>query len=237
MAAFTGSEFWARLLTIVALDLMLAGDNALVIALAVRSLPRRQQRWGMIWGTMGAIVLRLALITVATLLLTISFLQLIGGALLFWIAIKLVWQDVGAEKGIRQGTSLRNAIWIIIAADAVMSLDNVLGVAGAARGDIRLVVFGIALSLPLVVWGSGILTRLMNRFEWTIWLGGGVIGYVAGEMVLSDRVVSRWLGKTTALDDVFPPALAIVVIALGWWFGRARRGNVPATLTNQPRHG
>lgn len=236
MGPLTGSEFWARLLAIVAIDLMLAGDNALMIALAVRSLPRRQQRWGMIWGAMGAIVLRLALITVATLLLTISFLQLAGGALLFWIAIKLVRQDIGAEKGVRQGTSLRNAIWIIIAADAVMSLDNVLGVAGAAHGDLRLVVFGIALSLPLVVWGSGILTRLMNRFEWTIWLGGGVIGYVAGEMILSDRVVSRWLGKTT-LDDVFPPALALAIIALGWWFGRTPRGNAPATLANQPRRG
>lgn len=231
-------EFWGRVLAIIVIDLMLAGDNALVIALAVRSLPRRQQRWGMIWGAIGAVGLRLALITVATLMLRISFLQLAGGVLLLWIAIKLVRQTVDAEKEVRQGISLRNAIWIIIAADAVMSLDNVLGVAGAARGDLRLVIFGIGLSLPLVVWGSGILARLMDRFEWIIWLGGGVIGYVAGEMILADQAVRRWLGRDmAALDALFSLGLGIVVIALGWWSGRARRAEIPRSVPKRTPQG
>ncbi len=234
----TDLEFWGRVLAIIVIDLMLAGDNALIIALAVRSLPRRQQRWGMIWGTIGAVGLRLALITVATLLLKISFLQLAGGGLLLWIAIKLARQSVGAEKEVRQGISLRNAIWIIVAADAVMSLDNVVGVAGAARGDLRLVIFGIGLSLPLVVWGSGILARLMNRFEWIIWLGGGVIGYVAGEMILADQAVRRWLSSDmVALDALFSLGLGLVVIALGWWSWRARRAGIPRSVPTPTSQG
>lgn len=231
-------EFWGRVLAIIVIDLMLAGDNALVIALAVRSLPRRQQRWGIIWGAIGAVGLRLALITVATLMLRISFLQLAGGVLLLWIAIKLVRQTVDAGKEVRQGISLWSAIWIIIAADAVMSLDNVLGVAGAARGDLRLVIFGVGLSLPLVVWGSGILARLMDRFEWIMWLGGGLIGYVAGEMILADQAVHRWLGRDMAAFDVlFSLGLAIVVVALGWWSGRARRAEIPRSALKRTSQG
>ena len=158
-------EFWARWLSIVVIDLTLAGDNALVIALAVRTLPRRQQWLGRLWGTAGAVALRLAFITVATFLLRIPFLQLAGGLLLVWIAVKLVRQPPGhARPHARDGATLREAVWIIVVADAVMSLDNVLAVAAAAHGDLRLVVFGIVLSLPLVIWGSGLLARLMARF-------------------------------------------------------------------------
>ena len=156
-------EFWARVFGIIVIDLTLAGDNALVIALAVRTLPKRQQFLGRIWGTLGAVGLRLAFITVATFLMRIPFLQVVGGVLLLWIAFKLVHKETGAEEHVRQGGSLREAVWIIIVADAVMSLDNVLAVAAAAHGDMRLVVFGIALSLPIVVWGSGILATFMNR--------------------------------------------------------------------------
>ena len=219
------SEFWARLATIVVIDLMLAGDNALVIALAVRSLPKRQQMWGRIVGTAGAIVLRLALITLATALLKVPLLQVTGGALLIWIAIKLVCQEVDAGKGVRRGASLGKAIWIIMVADAVMSLDNVLGVAGAAHGDFRLVVIGIGLSLPLVVWGSGLLARLMSRFPWIIWFGGGVLGYVAGEMILDDKMFQGRLdGKE--LVQWLPLALAVIITARGWFLEKNRR-NVP----------
>jgi YjbE family integral membrane protein len=219
-------EFWARWVAIVILDLTLAGDNALVIALAVRTLPPRQQFWGRVWGSAGAVVLRLAFITVITYLLRIPLLQFVGGLLLVWIAVKLVRQVDGgdgddAHGKARRGTSLFEAVWIIIVADVVMSLDNVLAVAAAAHGDLVLVIFGIAFSLPLVVWGSGILARLMGRFPWIIWLGGGILGYVAGEMMLKDRVVTGWLGHATeVLHYPLPIALGVVIAVLGWWLAR-----------------
>src|SRR4030095_11446123 len=128
-------EFWARVVGIIVIGLTLAGDNALVIALAVRTLPKRQQFWGRIWGTAGAVGLRLLFITVATILLKIPFLQLVGGLLLLWIAFKLVRQQTGAEGHVRQGSSLRESVWIIIVADAVMSLGNVRAVRAAAHRD------------------------------------------------------------------------------------------------------
>jgi YjbE family integral membrane protein len=212
-------EFWARVLGIIVIDLTLAGDNALVIALAVRTLPKRQQFWGRIWGTAGAVGLRLLFITVATILLKIPFLQLVGGLLLLWIAFKLVRQQTGAEGHVRQGSSLRESVWIIIVADAVMSLDNVLAVAAAAHGDLTLVVFGIALSLPIVVWGSGLLAALMNRFMWIIWLGGGILGYVAGEMILKEPKLDRLIDHATPGLGLLPLLPAVIIVALGWWFG------------------
>ena len=220
MAFLTDPEFWARWLSIVILDLTLAGDNALVIAMAVRTLPRRQQFWGRVWGSIGAVGLRLVFIGIISSLLKIPLLQFVGGLLLIWIAMKLVRQSAGGEgEGghVRQGTSLLEAVWIIIVADVVMSLDNVLAVAGAAHGDMKLVVFGIALSLPLVVWGSGILARLMGRYPWIIWIGGGILGYVAGEMILKDPWVAGWLGDVAGkLHYPLPIVLALALTALGW---------------------
>ena len=228
MSEVLTSEFWIRLLGIVVIDLTLAGDNALVIALAVRSLPPRQQFLGRVWGTAGAVGLRLAFIAVATWLLQVPFLQVIGGVLLVWIALRLVRQshDPGEHGGVRQGTSLREAVWIIMVADAVMSLDNVLGVAAAAQGHFVLVVFGIALSLPLVVWGSGLLARLMNRFTWIIWLGGGILGYVAAEMMLGDEGLERWVGQPPAWTHGLPVLLGLFIAALGWWFAHNGRKQV-----------
>lgn len=229
MAMFLDPEFWARWLGIVVIDLTLAGDNALVIALAVRTLPRRQQLLGRLWGTAGAVGLRLGFIAVATVLLRVPLLQLAGGLLLLWIAVKLVRQETeGGDTHVRQGTTLRDAVWIIIVADAVMSLDNVLAVAAAAHGDLLLVVFGIALSLPLVIWGSGILARLMTRFGWIIWAGGGILGYVAGEMMLEDPALRRWLGEMVGMLGVLPIVLGAAMAALGWWFAQNGRKKVPA---------
>ncbi len=216
MTALAEPEFWARLASIILIDLTLAGDNALVIALAVRTLPKRQQFFGRLWGTAGAVVLRLAFIVVATRLLTIPLLRLVGGVLLVWIALRLVRQNGESDGHVRQGTTLSQAIWIIMIADAAMSLDNVLGVAAAAHGDLLLVVLGIGLSLPLVVWGSGLLAWLMTRFTWIIWLGGGVLGYVAGEMILNDQVVERWLGPLPGWLEAGPVILALVIAGVGW---------------------
>jgi YjbE family integral membrane protein len=203
MSVLLDPEFWARLASIVVIDLSLAGDNALVIALAVRSLPAREQWLGRVWGTAAAVGLRLLFIAVVSALLSIPLLRAIGGLLLLWIAIRLVRPGGDAEGHVRHGTSLREAIWIIVVADVTMSLDNVLAVAAAAHGDMLLVSFGIALSLPIVVWGSGFLARLMTRQPWIIWIGGGILGYVAGEMITDDPLVRGWLARTAASR---PPA-------------------------------
>jgi YjbE family integral membrane protein len=224
------AEFWARLLGIILIDISLAGDNALVIALAVRGLPPRQQLLGRVWGTAGAVGLRVAFIAIVSYLLRIPLLQLLAGLALIWIAIRLVKPGQNEHGGPRQGTTLGEAIWIIIVADVTMSLDNVLGVAAAAKGDMVLVVLGIALSLPLVVWGSGLLASLMARHEWIVWLGGGVLGYVAGEMMTDDPVVQRWLGSAAKAADLWLSiVLGIFILALGWWLARTatRPGGEP----------
>jgi YjbE family integral membrane protein len=218
-------DFWVRWVKIVGIDILLAGDNALVIAMAVRTLERRQQFLGRLWGTAGAVGLRVVFIALITVLLRIPMLQFFGGVVLLWIAFKLVRQ--GQEdngESARHGTSLLEAVWIIIVADVSMSLDNVIAVAGAAHGDLFLVVFGIALSIPLVVWGSGILARLMNRYPWIVWAGGGILGEVAGDMMIHDKFVHAWLGPVADVVN-YPLRVLLFVLftALGWWGSRRER--------------
>ena len=224
-------EFWFRWIQIVILDLTLAGDNALVIALAVRKLPAKQQWQGRLWGTVGAVGLRVVFIAIISVLLRIPLLQAAGGAILLWIAVKLLSQEGhGAEEhqAVRQGTTLLEAIWIIVVADVVMSLDNVLAISGAAHGDMVLVVFGVGLSIPLVIWGSGLLARLMARFWWIVDLGAAILGWVAGEMILGDRVVQGWLGghPGPGVQRAVQMGLAILVIVIGraWARRRGRAG-------------
>lgn len=219
-------DFVLGVFRIVLIDIALAGDNALVIALAVRTLPKRQQFVGRIWGTAGAVGLRLLFIAIVTYLLNVPLLQVAGGLLLIWIAIKLVRQSDSAEgEGhVRQGTTLLEAIWIIIVADVVMSLDNVIGIAGAAEGDMTLVVFGIGLSIPLVVWGSGVLANLMNRYPWIILIAGGILGEVAGKMILHDPMVGARVGKASVLVEwVVRLGFAAAIVAIGWLASRRRR--------------
>lgn len=217
-------EFWVNVGKIVLIDLALAGDNALVIALAVRTLPKRQQLFGRLWGTVGAVGLRIAFIAIISYLLRVPLLQAVGGVLLMWIAVKLVRQEEGGEGHARHGTTLLEAIWIIVVADVVMSLDNVIGVAGAAEGDLRLVVFGIGLSIPIVVWGSGVLATLMNRYPWIILIAAGILGEVAGKMMAHDAFILRHLGEA---PDIFEWALRLAlaggVMLLGWLVQRRRR--------------
>jgi YjbE family integral membrane protein len=167
------------------------------------------------------VVLRLLFIGVISVLLRVPLLRLAGGLLLIWIAFKLI-QPVGDGEGsTRHGTSFWEAVWIIVVADITMSLDNVLAVAAAAHGDMLLVGLGISMSVPIVVWGSGVLARLMNRYPWIIWTGGGLLGYVAGDMVLEDPVVLGWLGPLAhALEYPVPGALAAILTGLGWWLAR-----------------
>ncbi|HZS33903.1 MAG TPA: TerC family protein [Methylomirabilota bacterium] len=224
-------EFWARWVQIVILDLTLAGDNALVIALAVRKLPRAQQWRGRLWGTVGAVALRVLAIGAISALLGIPLLRATGGVLLLWIAIKLLSQEgQGADRSARAGTTLFEAIWIIVVADVVMSLDNVLAISGAARGDMMLVLFGVGLSIPLVIWGSGLLARLMARFWWIVDLGAAILGWVAGEMILQDEVVRGWVGESAgpALHRAVQAVLAVAVVVGGRLWARRRPIHVEA---------
>jgi YjbE family integral membrane protein len=219
MEAIVHPEFWARWLGIVIIDLSLAGDNALVIAMAVLTLPPRQRLVGLLGGTLGAVVLRIILIAVITQILLIPFLQALGGLVLVWIAIKLVRQDAGDDKEhkTRDVATLWEAIGIIIVADLIMSLDNVLAVAATAHGDLTLVLFGIGLSIPIVICGSSLLARLMDRFRWIVWLGGGVLGWVAGELAITDTLVRASIGSwDSILHWLLPSLLAATAVMLGW---------------------
>ena len=226
-------DFALGILKIVIIDLALAGDNALVIALAVRTLPKRQQLIGRMWGAAGAVGLRIAFVAIVSYLLLIPLLQLVGGLLLVWIALKLVRQSNGGESGehVRQGTTVAEAIWIIIVADVVMSLDNVVGVAGAAEGDLRLVLFGIALSIPIVVWGSGLLATLMNRYPWIIFIAGGILGEVAGKMIVHDAFIEKHLGEASEMVEwIIRLGLAGGIVLIGWLTVR-RRAVTPHQVT------
>jgi YjbE family integral membrane protein len=228
MALLLDPEFWLRLFGIGVLNLLLSGDNALVIALAVRTLPARQRMLGQIWGALGAVALRVVFVAVVTLLLRIPLLQLVGGGLLLWIAMRLVRPEGEGAGDTRHGSSVWEAVWIIIVADITMSLDNVLAIAAAAKGDVVLVIIGIALSLPIVIWGASLLAKLMNRFAWIVWLGGGFLAYVAVEMMFEDRMVRSWLGERGG-KLALPVSLVVgaLVTAMGWWLARREHGAVP----------
>lgn len=199
-------EWLLAILNIVWIDLVLAGDNAVVIALAVRNLPARQRLIGIIAGAGAAVLLRVALTFVATQLLAIRFVQLGGGVMILWIALKLLRQNEGApEEGGAGARGMWQAVWMIVVADITMSLDNVLAVAGASRGHFGLLLFGLALSIPLVVFASNLISRLMARFQIVVFIGAAILGKVGGEMILSDPVVAGvlqpwWRGVTGAAD-------------------------------------
>jgi YjbE family integral membrane protein len=232
MEFIANPEFWVRWFGIVILDLSLAGDNALVIAMAVRTLPSREQFLGRVGGTLGAVALRFAFIVIITQLLRIPYLQAAGGLVLIWIAVKLLRQDAGGEgREVRHGTTLWEAIWVIIVADLIMSLDNVLAVAAAAHGDLTLVIFGIGLSIPIVICGAGFLAKLMNRFQWIVWIGGGILGWVAGEMVVEDKNLDAWLEPFAGfLPWTLPAVFAAALVSLGWWLARRSEPGEPMNV-------
>ena len=235
MEFLSDPHFWVSWMQIVLIDLVLAGDNAVVIALAVRSLPPQQRFWGRVWGTVGAVILRLAFIAIVSFLTTQPVLRIVGGLVLIWIAIKLVRPSANETETVQAGASLGAAIRIIIVADVVMSFDNVVAISGAAKGDLKLVAFGLLLSIPLVVWASGLLAWLMNHWRWIIWLGGGVLGYVAVEMILNDPLITRVLaGQHNLLLHRGAPILALLALfLLGWWLARQSDAR---SVKEAPRH-
>ena len=214
--------FWLSVGQIILIDILLGGDNAVVIALACRKLPEEQRRKGIFWGVAGAIGLRVVLIFFALQLLALPLLKVVGALLLLWIGVKLLRpEDEGGHASVAGSTTLMGAIKTIIVADAVMSLDNVIAVAGAAKGSMALVVFGILVSIPIIVWGSQFVLRLMDRFPVVITLGAALLGWIAGEMLVTDVTVKPYLeGAPGWLHYASAAAGALFVVALGTWLGR-----------------
>lgn len=184
---FTAPTFWVSLLQVIWIDLLLSGDNAVVIALACRSLPEKQRKWGILLGAGAAVGLRILFALAVSYLLGVPLLKVVGALLLFWIAIKLVLDEGGEGHHVEGADSLWKAVRTIAIADAVMSLDNVVAIAAAARGHAELFIFGLLLTIPLIVFGSQIILKLISRFPILIWFGAALLGWIAGEMLVSDK--------------------------------------------------
>lgn len=212
-------ELLTALGSIMFINLILSGDNAVVIALASRNLPREQRRKAVFWGSMGAVVLRIGLTVAAAFLLQIPYLQFAGGLALLYIAVKLIADDKGEVK-CQEASSLGEAIKIILVADVIMSLDNVLAIAGVANGNWLLLGVGLAMSIPLVVFGSQIILSLMDKFPVIIYLGAAILGWTAAKMAVGDAAVGHLLAAFSLAIEV---ALAAGVVAAGYWL-KTRRG-------------
>lgn len=216
MEILTG-HFLSALLQVVLVNIVLSGDNAVVIALAARNLAPRHRKLAILWGSLGAIILRVVLTIVAVRLLKIPFLQFVGALLLVWIAIKLLIEEDDPEQTHHAHADLFGAIRTILIADVVMSLDNTLAIAGVAQGDAMLLVIGLLLSIPLIVLGSTLIMRIMERFPVVVYLGAALIAWTAGEMIDSDAAVRPYLPNLFHETYWLPVAITVVVIGFGWW--------------------
>ena len=220
------NDAWViAILQIIAIDIVLGGDNAIIIALACRNLPKHQRREGILWGTAGAIILRVISVLFATSLMEIPGLRLVGGILLIWIGIKLLTEvethDLNGK--INQSSNLLTAIRTIIIADFVMSLDNALAITAAAKGDIGLVVFGLLLSVPIIIWGSALILRLMERFPIIITAGAGLLGWLGGDLMISDKLLAEFTASSLpATPTIAATVGTIFVIAVGRFLAKEK---------------
>jgi len=238
---FVDPQFWIGLGEIIVVNIILSGDNAVVIALAARSLPERQRNLAIIWGSVAAILMRVILTIVAVEMLRLPYLKIVGSLLLFWIAVQLLLPESEGGEGIDDHDSLIAAIRTILIADLIMSLDNVIAVAAAAKGSMLLLILGLAISIPLVIFGSTVILRLMDRFPVIIVLGAALLGFVSGEMLVTDPA---WPGpKEHWLHDVIPFAGAVLVVLTGKWLAQRKAMMIPhrvvdlATEDEQPKSG
>ena len=221
MAEFATPQFWLSVLEIIMVNILLSGDNAVVIALACRNLSPDRRRKGIFWGVVGAVLLRIVLTFFAVSLLRNPYLKIVGAVLLLWIGIKLVGEQDGGEHNVDASNNLLSAIWTILVADLVMSLDNVMAVAAAAKGNIPLIVFGLVVSIPIVVVGSQLIVRLIERFPVVVVAGGGLLGFIAGEMAVEDPAVAPWVAANyPALGWVSPAVGVAIVVVIGLWLLR-----------------
>jgi len=226
----SSAQFWVDVFKIIVIDLLLSGDNAVVIALACRNLPPEQRKKGIAYGVVGAIGLRVVLTFFAVSLLSLPYLKLVGALLLIWIGIKLILpeEDGHGEGNIKADTHLWGAVKTIIVADFVMSLDNVLGVAGAAHGNALLLVFGLLVSIPLIAWSSQLVLKLIDRFPLIIYAGGALLGYVAGEMLVGEDLFKSLLEAAHVLHWLIPAACALLVLVAGKWLAKRKVAVTPA---------
>jgi YjbE family integral membrane protein len=216
MSMLTTPEFWLALSQIILINIVLSGDNAVVIALASRSLPPKQQKMAILCGSVGAIILRVILTFFAVYLLSLPYLKLAGAALLLWIGVNLLKGEDGDED-LEGHSNLAAAIKTIIIADLVMSLDNVIGVAAAAKGNLVLLVLGLGISIPLIIYGSTLILKLMTRFPVIVTIGAALLGWVAGEMAFSDPAIKVWADGHHGLHYIPPVIGALAVVAIGKW--------------------
>ena len=223
-------DFIVALMQIMMVNIVLSGDNAVVIALAARNLPARQQKLAVLWGCGGAIVLRIVLTVVAVALLKIPFLQFFGALLLVWIAIKLLIEDDEGGAHHHAHDSMFGAVKTILIADVVMSLDNTLAVAGVAKGDWSLLIAGLVLSIPLIVFGSTVIMKAIDRFPIIVYIGAGLIAYTAGEMIDSDQAIQPYLPSLFHGTVYLAIALTVIVIGFGWWYNTAKGRNAKDVL-------
>ena len=218
MELFQNTDFWLGLMLIIWINIILSGDNAVVIALAARSLPPEQQKKAIMFGSGAAVVLRIGLTVVAAKLMTLEYLQIVGGLLLLWIGAQLLAGEDEDEGGDGEQSSLFVAIRTILIADLVMSLDNVIGVAAAAKGSMTLLILGLAISIPLVVFGSSMMIKLMTRFPIVVTFGACLIGWVGGETIASDVALREFASANPWLHYTAATAGALAVLAIGKYF-------------------
>ncbi len=220
------NDAWViAVLQIIAIDIVLGGDNAIIIALACRNLPKHQRLTGILWGTAGAIILRVIMVFFATNLMEIPGLRMIGGILLIWIGVKLLTEveTHDLDGKINQSSNLLTAIRTIIIADFIMSLDNALAITAAAKGDIGLVVFGLLLSVPIIIWGSAVILRLMERFPIIITAGAGLLGWLGGGLMISDKSLAEFTATSPPATSTIAAATGIVfVIAIGKFLAKSK---------------
>jgi YjbE family integral membrane protein len=223
MIEFLQTLHWGAVFQIILIDILLGGDNAVVIALACRNLQHKQRIQGILWGTAGAIVLRVLLIAFALTLLGIPFLKIVGALLLVWIGIKLLVPDEDEHGNIKGGNSVMSAVKTILIADFVMSLDNVIAIAGAAQNthldhQLYYVIFGLIVSVPIIIWGSTLVLKLIDRFPIVVTLGAGLLGWIAGGMLVTDVFVVEQFGPTTTAIKIGAEVIGVIlVIGLGKW--------------------
>ncbi len=214
--SFGDTVFWIALMQVIGVNIVLSGDNAVVIALTARSLPPQQQKKAILWGSGAAVVMRIVLTIVAAEMLTLPYLKLVGAALLLWIGVRLLLPGKQSGGGTDASGNLAAAIRTILIADLVMSLDNVIAVAATAKGSLTLLIFGLAISIPLVIFGSTFLLKFMDRFPVVITVGAGLLGWVAGDMATIDPAVKEWVSANAAwLHEAAEVAGAVVVVVIG----------------------
>jgi YjbE family integral membrane protein len=211
------AEFWTILMSIIVIDLFLAGDNAIVIGMAARKLPPAQQKKAILWGMVGALIIRILATLAVVWLLKIPGLMLIGGILLVWIAYRLLLDD--KEDEVKAGNSTWEAIRTIIVADAAMGLDNVLAVAGAAHNHFGLVIIGLLITVPIIVWGSKLFIKLIDQYPWIIYIGSGVLAWTAAKMIIDEKLLAGMIPAPV----LFQIIVVVVVLIIGWWRRRVRK--------------